>query len=208
MAKRGFLHDNSLSITLFSLFAVTLVGQAVTGVRSYNGAQAAAHLPTVGLGAYLGTGNFLDGVLSNWQAAILQLAVLIALGPVLRQKGATHSRGIDDPGEPIRHDIPWTTRHSMSLAFLAGFVVTFALHAVFGSWKYNEDQALQHLPATGIGDFVQTSGFWFSVFQCWEAEFAVLGLYVIASIYLREEGSPESKPVEASDDDTGEVDDK
>jgi len=189
-----FFHDNSLLIALFGLFAACLAGQA------------AAHLPTIGLAAYLGTGNFLDGVLSNWQAAVLQLAVLIALGPVLRQKGATHSRSIDDPGEPAAVGFSWARRHSLSLAFAAGFVVTFALHLVFATWKYAEDQALQHLPGMGMAAYAATSGFWFTVFQCWEAEFAVLGCYVVASIYLREEGSPESKPVAASDDQTGGAD--
>lgn len=200
------LHDNSLSLALFGLFAASLAGQAATGVRAYNAGLAAAHLPRVGFAAYLGTGNFLDGVLSNWQAALLQLAVLIALGPVLRQKGATHSRSTDDPGEPTAAGFSWAYRHSLSLAFAAMFVVAFAFHVVFATWKYNEDQALQHLPATGVAAYAVTSSFWYTVFQCWEAEFAVLAIYVVASIVLREEGSPESKPVDASNDQTGGAD--
>ncbi len=202
-----FVHDNGLSLTLFGLASVSIVLQSVTGYRACNAGLAAAHLPAIGAAAYLGTGNFLDGVLSNWQAALLQLAVLIALGPVLRQKGATHSRAIGDPGEPEAVGYSWAYRHSLGLAFVAMFVVTFALHLVFATWKYNEDQALQHLPPMTVAAYATTSSFWYTVFQCWEAEFAVLGLYVVASISLREEGSPESKPVAASDEQTGGADD-
>ena len=64
----------------------------MSGWLAYDGSLRASHLPPVGLGAYLDTGNFLNGIFSNWQAAILQLAVLITFNSVLRQKGATHSR--------------------------------------------------------------------------------------------------------------------
>jgi hypothetical protein len=89
---KKLVSDNSMSIALFSLFLLCVVGQGLSGWSAYNGSLKAAHLRPLRLGAYLGTGNFLDGILSNWQAAILQLAVLIAFGSVLRQKGAAHSR--------------------------------------------------------------------------------------------------------------------
>src|SRR5579863_1030459 len=75
---RKAINDDSMSIMLFSLFLLCLVGQGLSGWLAYNQALRAAHLPAITLIAYLATGNFLDGMLSNWQAAILQLAVLIA----------------------------------------------------------------------------------------------------------------------------------
>ena len=205
-----WLNDNGLSLALFALFAVCIAGQAATGFRAFNAAQTAAHLTDVGFAAYLGTGNFLDGAFSNWQAAVLQLAVLITFGAVLRQKGATHSRRPgDDGGEPGEGNggdtagHSWAYAHSLGLAFGAMFVVTFVLHLVFGHWKNNEDLALQHQPAIDLGTYWDSAGFWFSCFQCWEAEFALIGIYVVFSIFLRQEASPESKPVGASDDQTG-----
>nr|WP_295660309.1 DUF6766 family protein [Polymorphobacter sp.] len=205
-----FLDDNGLTVALFALFVACIVGQAATGFRAYNGGQTGAHLATIGFGAYLKTGNFLDAAFSNWQAAVLQLAVLITFGALLRQKGATHSRKAgDEGGEPGEGDggstagHSWMYAHSLSLAFGAMFVLTFVAHVIFEHWKYNEDLALQHLPAVDIGSYWASSGFWFSCFQCWEAEFAVIAIYVIFSIFLRQEASPESKPVGASDEQTG-----
>lgn len=213
---KKLISDDSMSIALFSLFLLCVVGQGLSGWFAYDGSLEAAHFRPIGLGAYLGTGNFLDGMLSNWQAAILQLAVLIAFGSVLRQRGAAHSRQ-PEPSAAKAHShrtLEWKLRprstareslygNSLSLAFLAMFLGAFALHALFGQWAYNEEQALRHLPPIPIGAYAASSSFWFSVFQCWEAEFAVIGIYIVLSIFLRQDRSSESKPVGASDGQTG-----
>ena len=215
---RKLISDDSMSIALFSLFLFCVVGQGLSGWSAYDGSLKSAHFPSVGLGSYLRTGNFLDGMLSNWQAAILQLAVLIAFGSVLRQKGAVHSRQPEPDSRAARvlshRTVEWKLRpratarewfygNSLSLAFLAMFLVAFGLHALFGYWAYNEEQALRHLPPSPLGVYVASSSFWFSVFQCWEAEFVVIGIYIVLSIFLRQDHSPESKPVGASDRQTG-----
>lgn len=205
--------DNSLSIALFSLFLVCVAAQAVSGWFAYSGALAAVHFPQIGFFRYLGTGNFLDGILSNWQAAVLQLAVLIIFSSVLRQKGAAHSRKT----KPKRRRtlkwnlqsretmLKWLYANSLSLAFIGMFVVTFGLHMLFGNWNYNEQQALMRLPPVSLGDYALSSSFWFTVLQCWEAEFGAIGVYIVLSIFLRQDNSPESKRVEASDEQTGET---
>jgi len=205
------MSDNSMSIMLFCLFLICLISQGVTGWLAYNQSLTEGHLGEVTLGTYLGTGNFLDGIFSNWQAAILQLAVLICFGSVLRQKGAPHSRKNASTGRrksswklslrPTLHG--WLYANSLSLAFLVIFFVTFLLHGLFGQWKYNEDQALRHLPPISLSSYSVSSSFWSSVFQCWEAEFFAIGLYIVLSVFLRQENSPESKPVGASDEQTG-----
>ncbi len=153
--------------------------------------------------------------MSNWQAAILQLTVLIAFGSLLRQKGAVHSRQPDEKGSPQsprtiewkfarRSSVgEWLYANSLSLAFAATFAVTFAAHAIFATWKHNEDQALRHLPPDAFGAYVQSADFWFTVFQTWEAEFLAIGFYIVLGIFLRQQGSAESKPVGASDQQTG-----
>ena len=208
---KKFVSDDSLSVALFGLFAIFFVSQGLAGWFAYNQSLHEGHFPAIGFGAYLATGNFLDGVFSNWQAAILQLAVLIAFSSVLHQKGAAHSRKPESDGHrqlswkfgPRPTVLGWLRANSLSLAFVAMFVATFMLHALFGQWKYNEDQALRHLPPMSFAAYAGSSDFWFSVFQCWEAEFVVIGIYVILSIFLRQEGSPESKPVGASNEQTG-----
>ena len=179
----------------------------------YNGSLQAGHFAEISLAVYLGTGSFLDGIFSNWQAAILQLAVLIAFSSVLRQKGAAHSRKTDflshrtldwklGPRETLNE---WVYANSLSLAFFTMFVTTFVLHLWLGEWKYNEDRTLRHLPPTSFGSYAGSPDFWFTVFQCWQAEFAGIGIYIVLSIFLRQESSSESKPVGASDEQTGEV---
>jgi hypothetical protein len=87
-----FFTDNGLLIVFTLLFLVFLAGQAVAGRLAFNQTQAAHGLPSIGFREYVGTGNFLQGMFSNWQAAILQLASLIIFGVFLRQRGAPHSQ--------------------------------------------------------------------------------------------------------------------
>lgn len=210
---RKFVADDSMTIALFSLFLVCVVAQSFAGWFAYSTSLQAAHLHQVTFDAYLGTGNFLDGAFSNWEAAILQLAVLVAFSSVLRQKGAAHSRKEHHPNHrtldwkfgPRSTLQSWLYGNSLSLIFFALFVAMFVLHLWFGERKYNEDQALQHLSAMSLGAYAVSASFWFSVFQCWEAEFAAIAIYIIFSIFLRQEGSSESKPVGSGDEQTGEV---
>ena len=207
------ISDHSMSIMLFGLFLLCLIGQGLSGWLAYNQSLRAGHFPAIALGAYFGTGNFLDGILSNWQAAILQLAVLIAFSSVLHQKGAAHSRKTQATSHrkidwklSLRPTVSeWLYANSLSLAFFGMFVVTFLLHGLFGEWKYNENQMLRHLAPISFSSYTASSSFWFSVFQCWEAEFWAIGTYIILSIFLRQENSPELKPVDASNEQTGGV---
>ena len=141
---KKLISDDSMSIALFGLFLFSVVGQAFSGWSAYDGSLKAGHIRPIGLGAYLGTGNFLDGMLSNWQAAVLQLAVLIAFGSVLHQKGAVHSRQPEPNSREAKvlshRTVEWklhsrsTARewlygNSLSLVFLAMFLAAFELHA-------------------------------------------------------------------------------
>lgn len=208
---KKFVADDSLSIALFSLFLLCVTAQGLSGWAAYNEALQAAHFHRISLGAYLATGNFLDGIFSNWQAAVLQLAVLIAFGTVLRQKGAAHSRKPEAENRrrfvwklgprPTLHQ--WFKSNSLSLTLIGMFGVTFLLHLLFGHWSYNEEQALRHLAPISFGAYAVSSSFWVTAFQCWEAEFAAIGIYIVLSIFLRQERSPESKPVGASNQQTG-----
>ena len=219
--RRGLskvLHDDSMSIALFSLFGVCLAAQSVSGWMGYNDELKDGGFPLIGWPAYLATGDFLDGMFSNWQAAVLQLAVLIAFGTVLHQKGAAHSRKLADenpealnprtgawkftPRETLG---AWISANSLSRVFFGSFVVVFVLHAVCGAMHNDEQLRLRHLPPQAFGAYVASAGFWVTVFQCWEAEFFAIGVYIVLSIFLRQESSPESKPVGSSNAETGET---
>lgn len=52
--------------------------------------------------------------------------------------------------------------------------------------------------------FLINSRFWFESFQNWQSEFLSVFAIVVLSIYLRQKGSPQSKPVDAPHSETGE----
>lgn len=214
-ALKTLVADDSMSIALLILFLLCISGQAATGWSAYNRDLAQAHLAALPFGAFLRTGYFLDGVFSNWQAALLQLSVLVSFGSVLRQRGAAHSRK-EKPSSHRklklklrpRHTLgEWLYANSLSLALILLFLICFSLHLLFGHWKYAEEQALRHLPGVSLWRYARSAAFWSSALECWEAEFGAIGLYILFSIFLRQEHSPESKPVEARNDETGKTND-
>ncbi len=204
---RKFVKDNALLIVFVVLFVLCLAGQVLSGKVLYDGTHAANGLPPVGYAKYVRTGDFLQGIFSNWQAAVLQLGSLILLGVVLHQKGTPHSRKDGKQGAAVGHKSnprdSWLKKNSLSLAFGVMFVAAFVGHWLSGAASYNSELALQHQPQLSKAAFLVSAKFWFSTMQTWEAEYAAIALYVFLSIFLRQEGSPESKPTDATDDDTG-----
>jgi hypothetical protein len=92
--------------------------------------------------------------------------------------------------------------HSLSIAFGILFIVSFILH-FYGSLKnYNEEQIAGKLPIEGWRTYIGESRFWFESFQNWQSEFLAVASIVLLSIWLREKGSPESKPVDAPHSET------
>jgi hypothetical protein len=206
-----WFEDHSLSLSFAALFIATIAGQSIAGHGSYNSTRDLYGLGAVDYVAYLRTGNFLDGIFANWQAALLQLGCLIVFGKELREKGAAHSRkpkeeeGNKTGSKEEGKDRPWIYRNSLSLAFAVLFGMSFTAHLCFGTMKYNERLQMMHRPSISQGSYSVTSAFWFSNLQTWEAEFAAIAIYVVLSIFLREQGSPESKPVNSSKKETGET---
>ena len=148
------------------------------------------------------------------------MAAYVLLTVALYQRGSSESKKIGEREEVDRDprlsrhnpDTPWPVRrggwvlkvyeYSLSIAFLLLFLVSFALHVVGGAAAHNEEALRHGEPAVSIGDFLASADFWFESFQNWQSEFLALVSMVILSVYLRERGSPESKPVDAAHDDT------
>ena len=129
---RRLFAEHGLSLSFASLFAMCLAAQSICGYRSYNSRLAMHGLPSIGYLRYLGTGNFLDGVFTNWQAAILQFGCLIVFAAKFREKGAAHSLSPTRAraSRELREDESgsWIYRHSLSLAFAALFLLSFVAH--------------------------------------------------------------------------------
>jgi hypothetical protein len=220
---RRFFRENGLSLVLFSLFFLILVfGQTLTGHREYNADQREHGRQEVGYAEYLGSSHFLEATMENWESEFLQMFLYVVLTIFLYQKGSSESKKPDeeeavdrDPRQSKnKKDAPWPVRrggfvlkiyeNSLSLAFLLLFLVTFYLHAVGGAVEYNEDQK-EHGQTVEVSTFgyMGTSRFWFESFQNWQSEFLAIGSMVLLSIWLRQKGSPESKPVDSPHSETG-----
>ncbi|WP_312766248.1 DUF6766 family protein [Epilithonimonas sp.] len=145
------------------------------------------------------------------------MMLYILLTVSLRQKGSSESKSLtgkeDVDEEPKPHpDAPWPVKkggiwlkiykHSLSLAFGLLFLISFALH-FFGSYKdYNSEQMIKNKTTIGVYDYLFESRFWFESFQNWQSEFLAVASIVLLSIWLREKGSPESKPVDMAHEET------
>jgi hypothetical protein len=218
---RRFVRDNSLSITLCGLFLVFLLLQSITGWRTSNQDNQEHRQPTQSYGSYLTSAHFVEATAENWESEFLQMASYVVLTALLIQRGSPESKD-PDAEEPVdedprqareRGDAPGPVRrgglalalyeHSLSLVLVALFLIAFTLHALGGHDEYNQQQ-LEHgqAPISLIG-FVTSAQFWFQSFQNWQSEFLAVFVVAVLGIFLRQRGSPESKPVAAPHAKTG-----
>jgi len=219
---RRFLRNNDLSIVVSVLFITFLFGQYVTGRREHNDDQLEHGQPTVGFFEYLGSNHFLEATMENWESEFLQMFGFVVLTTFLYQKGSAESK---DPNEEEivdkdprkarkKKDAPWPVKrggfvlrlyeNSLSLAFLVLFLSSFLLHAVGGAGEYNQEQS-EHGKSERVSviGYMETSRFWFESMQNWQSEFLSVGSMVVLTIFLRQRGSPESKPVDSPHSETG-----
>jgi hypothetical protein len=85
--------------------------------------------------------------------------------------------------------------HSLAIAFFVLFLASGALHAMGGAKAFNEEQLQHGEAAISVWRYVTTSQFWFESMQNWQSEFIAVAAIVGLSIFLRQRGSAESKPV-------------
>jgi hypothetical protein len=223
MSVRKALRDNSLSWFFGLLLLGALVGQAFTGLADYNSQVAIDDLPAMTIGEYVTSSQFAVDVAENWQSEYLQFFLYIMLTVWLIQRGSPESKkaeergGEDDKKQKVgrhvdRHSPRWakaggwrTALYSNSLGIVMAlfFFGSWGAQLIAGTSAYNSDR-LQNLQAPlSIGQYAFSADFWNRTLQNWQSEFLAVLSMVVLSIYLRERGSPESKPVGASHEATG-----
>ncbi|MBF9195525.1 DUF6766 family protein [Microvirga terrestris] len=218
---RQFLRDNGLSIALLSLFLISLVGQALAGWRAQAEELRLHELPAIGFTDYLASGHFISAVFENWESEFLQMAAYVVLTIFLFQKGASESKKPDEPNPEDESpsarrsdpDAPWPVHrgglllklysHSLSIALVTLFLASFWLHLVGSTRRMNEEALMHHQPTQTMVETLGDPGFWYESFQNWQSEFLSIAVLLVLGIYLRERGSPESKPVAAPHTATG-----
>jgi hypothetical protein len=222
---KGFLGRNSLSLGFGVLFLGSLVGQAMAGVAAFNDERLAEGLEQISLLRYLTSSSFAVDVMENWQSEYLQFFLYIFGTVWLIQLGSAESK---EPGKTgtesdkeqkvgrfaLKDSPVWaraggwrTSLFSRSLGLLMGilFLLTWASSSVAGWAAFNAEQLMSHSdPVTWVG-YLGHGDFWSRTFQNWQSEMLAVGSMAIFSVYLRQRGSPESKPVGAPHAATGQT---
>jgi hypothetical protein len=218
---RKWVKERGLLLANTGLFLAFFGGMILSGAAAYSEDQAAHGQPGVTVLEYLSTGDFVEATFENWESEFLQMAMYVILTVFLFQKGSSESKPIgrtapqdQDPRDAsIKDSTPWPVKHggfalklyehSLSILLLLLFIASFSLHAAGGASAYSDEQQSHGQPGVTMLQYLGTSRFWFESFQNWQSEFLAVAVLVGASVYLREKGSPESKPVAEPHYETG-----
>jgi hypothetical protein len=218
--RRAF-REQSLSLVFLALFLAALAGQAFAGWHDYNNletwhAQMQGEAPqTLTLGRYITSSSFAQAVTENWQSEYLQFTLYILLTVWLVQKGSPESKKVGEEGGESDeqqlvgpHATPdspkWAKAtglpqklyaNSLVLVMSAIWIWCWFAQSVSG-WSSNNADRLEHKqPSLTWVGYLGSADFWQTTLQNWQSEFLAVGSMVVLGIYLRQRGSPESKPV-------------
>ena len=220
---RRVLRDNGLVLFFGTIFLLALVGQAVAGFHAFNDDQVADGAAPVSWAAYLTSSDFGADVAENWQSEYLQFALYILATVQLVQRGSPESKPLgkegtesdedqlvgrhaqDDSPAAARSSGPWRWWYGNSLGLTMGliFLGSWTAQAVAGHAAYNAAQLRAFQDPLGFGAYLVAPDFWDRTLQNWQSEFLAILSMALLSIYLRQRGSPESKPVGAAHSATG-----
>ena len=220
---RKFVRESSLSLSFGLLFLAALVGQAVAGWNLFNAEQAAEGLGRLTFPHYLASADFAVDVAENWQSEYLQFLLYLLLTVWLLQKGSPESKELDNAGRESEKDQKigkyatsksprwaraggWRTgvySSSLALAMGAIFLASWLVQSIAGWAAFNETRLQRLQDPIGWGAYLLNADFWARTLQNWQSEFLAVGSMAVLSIYLRQRGSPESKPVGQPHDSTG-----
>lgn len=216
---KSFLRNNALSLAFFFLFILSLVGQILTGLEEYNKEIVEDGGPQASLSSYLSSGHFLQSTFENWESEFLQMALFVVLTIFLQQKGSSESKDFDKDEEvdrepyKYRKHAPWPVRaggwildiykHSLTIVLFLLFIITFAIHFYGSLADENQQLALKGQQLETASKYITDTRFWFESFQNWQSEFLSIFAIIMLSIFLRQKGSPQSKPVDAPNSETG-----
>jgi hypothetical protein len=215
---RRVVRDNGLSLAFGAIFLATLVGQAIAGADTFNHGQVLHNGDPISFGHYVTSAVFWADVMENWQSEYLQFTLYIFATIWLIQKGSNESKkpgraGRESDEQQLlgRHTNPasppwaraggWRTTlfsNSLLLVMATIWIASWLAQSLAGRIVYNADQLDHQAGTVSWTTYLTTSDFWDRTLQNWQSEFLAVGSMVILSVYLRQRGSPESKPVGAA----------
>jgi hypothetical protein len=219
---RKFARENGLSLFFFVLFVGTVAAESLAGVRAFNAAQVEHGSSAVSWWTYVTSPEFGGALMENWQSEFLQFSFFIAATIWLVQKGSAESKKLEDAGpdskkqQRIGREAPanaprwaklddWRTRiyeNSLLLVMTTIFFATWFGQSLNNRREFNADELEHGGKAISWGTYLLNPDFWERTLQNWQSEFLAVGTMAVFTIYLRQRGSPESKPVGAPHDET------
>ena len=211
------IRDNALTLTFGALFVLALVGQSVAGWFETNERLAQHGVAPESFGAFVTSSDFVVDVAENWQSEFLQFFLFIAATIWLVQRGSPESKkpgdvgpGTDEEqlvGEHAPPDSPaWARVRGIRLAIFSNslllvmgvvFVLSWLAQSLAGTVVMNSENAEHGQPPISWAEYLATPDFWNRTLQNWQSEFLAVGAMIALSIFLRQRGSAESKPVGA-----------
>jgi hypothetical protein len=220
---RQALRENSLAAVFLALFLLALGFQAIAGHAAYNDEQSAHMEAGVTLWEYVTSSSFGVAVMENWQSEYLQFTLFIMLTVWLFQKGSPESKELDKPGREsdrdqrvgrhAREDSPAPARrdgfvralyeNSLLIAMATIWIASWFAQSLTGLVDYNSEQSDHGQPKISWLAYLGNPSFWERTLENWQSELLAVGSMAIFAVYLRQRGSPESKPVGARHEDTG-----
>jgi hypothetical protein len=220
---RQGLRDHSLSLFFLFIFVAAIIGQSFAGQRAYNAEQTEHGQEPLSWWGYVSSVDFGGAVMENWQSEFLQFTLFIGATIWLVQRGSPESKRPEEAGlgneakqrigRHAREDAPgWAKANGIRTRVYEHSLLIVMTLIFFGTWfaqslnnwrRFNEDQVVHDEAPVSWGHYLLNADFWERTLENWQSEFLAVGTFAVFTIYLRQRGSPESKPVGAPHDETG-----
>jgi hypothetical protein len=220
---RRFVSENSLSLFFLVIFLAALAGQAIAGHALHNQESMAHGGEEISIWHYVSSSDFGNAVMENWQSEYLQFTLLVIATIWLVQRGSPESKPLDRAGRESKrsqkleqHAVEgsplWartgglrTVLYSNSLLIVMGviFIGSWFAQSVTGWTEFNAEQTEHGESEVSWLGYLGTATFWESTLQNWQSEFLAVGSFAVLAVFLRQRGSPESKPVGTPHHQTG-----
>lgn len=220
---RRFVRDNGISLGFGIAFLLALAGQAIAGWAEFNNQLTTDGLAQIGFLSYLASSDFAVDVTENWQSEYLQFFLYIFATVWLLQRGSPESKKMHKAGPESDQDQrmgahagPDSPRwagvggvrqavfsRSLGVVMAALFLLSWLAQSIAGAAAYNEQQLRQLQTPISWAQYIASADFWSRSLQNWQSELLAVASMAILSVYLRQRGSPESKPVGAPHTSTG-----
>ena len=217
------IRPHALSLFFALIFALALIGQSIAGFYAFNDEQSSHGEAMVSFTGFVTSSDFVVDVAENWQSEYLQFFLYVFGTVWLLQHGSPESKELDkagvesdreqkvgdhaDPSSPRwAADKGWRqTLYSRSLGIVMAVIFTWSwlAQSIAGVAAYNEEHLRQLQAPVSWPQYLGSADFWNRTLQNWQSELLAVASMAILSVYLRQRGSPESKPVGSAHTSTG-----